>query len=427
MKTKIKHLVHGVVFAILLAFSIHACGEFLEYKEAQEKYTDFFEAETNLDVIFLGTSHTWNSVLPMELWKDYGISSYNWGYSNCTPAESYYLFKDIVKYTDPKLVVIDMFGLFEYQDGNGKYRGDRIEQQHVQFDEIPFSLNKLQASLDIFDNYEHRLDFVFNLMMYHNRWDELDERDFNVIANPEKGSSMLIGMGRGVQYWSIGTEATRELDSVCCEYFEEFLKFCYEEDIPVLCVYLPFPASESCQKAANSIGEMVDYYINAEYVNMLNMGIVDFSTDMYSDNNHLNFTGAAKVTEWLGEYISTNYDLDDYSQNEYWIEDHKEYVDYKVGKIEAANSLYDKLLACYGGDFDVVLTLSNDCELYEQDSYIRTYMDNLGWYGTVKYDSLVYIGNTDCDVLLQIYNSETFELVHTAGYNYEEWQLKRVR
>ncbi len=427
MKTKIKHFVQGIVFAILLAISIHACGEFLEYKEAHEKYNDFFEAETNLDVIFLGTSHTWNSVLPMELWNDYGISSYNWGYSNCTPAESYYLFKDIVKYTKPKLVVMDMFGLFEYQDGNGKYRGDRIEQQHVQFDEIPFSLNKLQASLDIFDDYDHRLDFVFNLMMYHNRWDELDERDFNVTTNPEKGSSMLVGMGRGVRYWPMGSNEKRELDSVCCEYFAEFLKFCYKEDIQVLCVYLPFPADESCQKAANSIGEMVDYYINAEYINMLNLDIVDFETDMYSDNNHLNFTGAAKVTEWLGEYISANYDLDDYSQNEYWIEDHREYVDYKVGKIEEAHNLHDKLLACYGGDFDVYLTISDNCKLYEQDSYIRTYMENLGWYGTVKHDSLVYIGDTDCDVLLEIYDSQSLELVHTAAYNYEEWQLKRVR
>ncbi len=426
MKTKIKHFVQGVVFVILLALSIHACGEFMEYKEAHEKYNDFFEAETNLDVIFLGTSHTWNSVLPMEMWKEYGISSYNWGYSNCTPAESYYLFKDIVKYTEPKLVVMDMFGLFEYQDGNGKYRGDRIEQQHVQFDEIPFSMNKLEAAIDIFDDYEHRLDFAFNLMMYHNRWVELDERDFNVTTNPEKGSSMLVGLGKGVQYWPMGTNEKRPLDSVCCEYFEKFLRFCYEEDIQVLCVYLPFPADESCQKAANSIDEMVDYYINAEYVNMLNMGIVDFSTDMYSDGNHLNFTGAAKVTQWLGDYISTNYDLDDYSKNEHWLEDHREYVEYKIDKIDDTNSLYDKLLACYGSDFDVNLILIKDCKLYDHDRYIRTYMDNLGWYGTVRYKDSISLNETECDVLLEIYDNKTMELVHTAAYNYSDQSLKRV-
>lgn len=429
MKTKIKHLVQGVVFAILLAISIHACGEFLEYKEATEKYTDFFESETNFDVIFLGTSHTWNTVLPMELWSDYGISSYNWGYSNCTPAESYYIFKDVVKYTKPKLVVMDMFGVMEYQDGNGKYRQDRIEQQHVQFDEMPFSLNKLQMALDVFDNYDHRLDFVFNLMMYHNRWDELEERDFNIKLSPEKGASMLTGLGHGVQYWSIGESQTRELDSVNFEYLIKFLDFCHEENIPVLCVYLPFPASENNQRVANSLGPVIDMYLTAEYVNMLNLGLIDFSTDMYSDNNHLNFTGAAKVTEWLGEYLIENYHLDDYSQNEHWIEDHKEYVEYKAENIKNLWSFNDKLLSAYGGDFDVELTLSYDNDVYSNDRYVRTFMDNLGWNGTIWYensDELMFNGKS-CDAILKITNAHTLEVVEEIGYSYADNQLRPIR
>ena len=428
MKTKIKHFFHGIIFAILLALSIHACGEFLEYKEATEKYTDFFESETNFDVIFLGTSHTWNSVLPMELWQGYGISSYNWGYSNCTPAESYYIFKDIVKYTDPKVVVIDMFGLMEYQEGNGKYRQDRIEQQHVQFDEIPFSLNKLQAALDVFDNYEHRLDYVFNLMMYHNRWDELDERDFNVKISPEKGSSMLTGLG-WAQYYSIGEYEKRELDSVNYDYFIEFMNFCNSENIPVLCVYLPFPASENNQRAANSIADAIDVYLLADYVNMLNLNIVDFSTDMYADNNHLNFTGACKVTDWLGEYLTEHYELDDYSQNEYWIKDHVEYVEYKAENIRSLWNLTDKLLSTYGGDFDVELILTTDNDLYSKDRHVKTFMDNLEIFGSVEYESpgLLEYNDQECDAILRIYKTDNYELVEEIGYKYHDGKLRAMK
>ena len=159
---------------------------------------------------------------------------------------------------------------------------------------------------------------------------------------------------------------------------------------------------------------------------MLNMGIVDFSTDMYSDGNHLNFTGAAKVTQRLGNYISTNYDLHDYSKNEHWLEDHREYFEYKIDKIDDTNSLYDKLLACYGSDFDVNLILRKDCKLYDHDRYIRTYMDNLGWYGTVRYKDSISLNETECDVLLEIYDNKTMELVHTAAYNYSDQSLKRV-
>ena len=79
-----------------------------------------------------------------------------------------------------------------------------------------------------------------------------------------------------------------------------------------------------------------------------------------------------------------------------------------------------------GSDFDVNLILRKDCKLYDQDRYIRTYMDNLGWYGTVRYNDSVSLNETECDVLLEIYDNKTMELVHTAAYNYSDQSLKRV-
>ena len=128
-------------------------------------------------------------MLPMELWDKYGIASYNWGYSNCTPAENYYLIQEILKYTSPKLIVLDVYGVIEYEQyNNGKYRTDRIEQQHVQFDSFPLSLNKIRAAKDLFDDYEHNEDFIWNFIMYHNRWSELDRSDFEYELNKEKGA-----------------------------------------------------------------------------------------------------------------------------------------------------------------------------------------------------------------------------------------------
>ena len=40
-------------------------------------YYDFYQQEQDFDVLFLGTSHVLNAVYPMELWRDYGIVSYN--------------------------------------------------------------------------------------------------------------------------------------------------------------------------------------------------------------------------------------------------------------------------------------------------------------------------------------------------------------
>lgn len=431
MKTKLKNLLGFVFFVVMLLLALYGCMRLVEYKDARIKYHDFFEAETNFDVIFMGTSHAYNSILPMELWREYGISSYNWGYSNCTPAESYYILKDVLKYTKPKLIVLDMFGLMEYENydgyGNGKYRPDRIEQQHVQFDAIPLSLNKIEAAYDIFDDYENNTDFVFNFMMYHNRWNELTKADLFVEPSPEKGAQMLVGHAGGVGYNSIGEEQTRELDSVCYDYFIDFLDYCDENQIKVLCIYLPFPADASCQKSANSIHDVVDDYLRAFYVNMLNMNLLDFSTDIYADRNHLNFTGACKATSWLGEYITEHYYMEDYSQNESWIADYEEYLQFKIDNLNSHSNLIDKLTLLYGDDFDVEINVRRKCS-YLTDNYTASkFLQNLGDRLTYNVTSgMVEFGDRKCDLSITVKRADTGEVVDSQGYVYYDGKLSAV-
>ena len=267
---KYKKIVSCIVYSVLLIGAIVKCADVLEYKEARKKYTPFYESETNFEVILLGTSHVWNHILPMEMWSDYGIASYNWGYSHCTPAENFYLIQDIVKYTSPKVVVMDIYGLTEYDDwGNGKYRTDRIEMQHVQFDSLPiWSVNKMKASKDVFDDYENNEDFIWNFIMYHNRWSELAENDFKYDITTEKGAYFLTGLGT-TSFTAIPEHEKTNIDSVCYPYFIKVIEYCQERGIEVLCVYAPFAANEEQQKIANTIGGIVEQYPNCSYINML--------------------------------------------------------------------------------------------------------------------------------------------------------------
>ena len=360
---KLKRIISCILFAVLLLGAIVKCADVLEYKEARKKYTPFYESKTNFDVIFLGTSHMWNHVLPMEMWKDYGIASYNWGYSNCTPAENYYLIQDILKYTSPKVVVIDVFGLTEY-DGynNGKYRTDRIEQQHVQFDSLPiWSVSKYNASKDVFDDYTNNEDFIWNFIMYHNRWTELGKSDFDYNISSEKGSYFLTGLGTS-SFTLIGEDEKTEIDSVCYPYFLKIIEYCQEHGIQVLCTYLPYGGcGENQQRIANSIGEIVEQYPNCSYVNMLTKDILNYNTDVSADNVHLNYSGASKVTAWLGQYLKQNYTLDDYSSNASWQKDYEAYFDYKRSVITEQTMLVAYLVQLNDDDFYV------DAEIYDQN------------------------------------------------------------
>lgn len=350
---KLKKVISSIIFLILLVLAIGKCVDVLEYKEARKKYTPFFESETNFDVVFLGTSHMWNSVLPMEMWDEYGIASYNWGYSNCTPAENYYLIQDILEYTSPKVVVIDIHGIVDYDHwNNGKYRTDRIEQQHVQFDELPLSKSKIEASQDVFDDYDGNGDFIWNFIMYHNRWSELGRSDFDYEITTEKGSRFLNGLGTA-NYVPISSDQKTELNSVCYPYFLKILEFCEQQNIQVLCTCIPYAANKMQQSVANTMVDVIKNYPNCQYANMLNENILDFNTDIHSDNSHLNYSGALKTTMWLGKYLAENYNMVDYSDNESWNTDYMLYYDYKVATLKSQKLLANYLVQLVDKDFSV--------------------------------------------------------------------------
>lgn len=381
-KNTIKRILSCIVFAALLFGAILKCCDVLEQKEGRKEYTPFYESKTNFDVIFLGTSHMRDHILPMELWKRTGIASYNWGYSNCTHAESYYLLQEIVNYTSPKLVVLDVYGSTEYEGyGNRKYRTDKIEQQHVQFDTFPiWSKVKMEAARDVFDDYEHNEDFIWNFIMYHNRWTELTKDDFEYELSTEKGARYLTGLGKS-EYTKIPDNLTMDVsNSVCYQYLLKIIEFCKSRDISVLCLYIPYAAGEEQQRVANTVADELNQYSNCTYVNMLNMGILDFDTDASPDDSHLNYSGAVKVTDWVGSYIRDNYELDDYGSNQYWQEDYSKYYEFKKNQLLEQTGLAEYLVLSSDEDFSV------QAEVYDKKLYDSEIFKKLAENGHIAVD-----------------------------------------
>lgn len=421
MKKIIKKITATILFLCLLGLSFYKVDDLLEEKKARQQYTAFYESDTNFDVIFMGTSHTFHSVFTQELWKEYGIPSFNWAYSHCTLAEDYYLLQDIVKYTDPKLVVIDLYGVMEYENqGNKKYKAGKIEQQHVQFDSIPLSKSKIQAAYDVFDDYENKYDFIFNFALYHNRWPELSEDDFNVTYSTEKGSDILYGH-KNAKYIKNETYSTIDINSVCSEYIPKIADFCDGKNIELLFTYLPFPAESEQQNIAYTLNDYLSQF-KCSYVNMLDENILDTETDIYKDGSHLNYMGGHKTTLQIGKYIQDKYGLNDYSDSEEyssWHTDYEKYVDFKSSRFKHKNrraNLIHNLILSYGGDFDVEVKVNTQSENIHSDKLLDKLIFNSGNYVNVEnVDGLSYEGK-NYDIFLTIKKSTNGEEVFHAGY-----------
>lgn len=417
MKKIMKRILYCLLFMVILGAVLLSSKNLLEKKAAREQYTSFFDSDTNFDVIFMGTSHAYNSVLPQELWASYGITSFNWGYSNCSLAEDYYILQDVCRYTSPKLVVIDLFGIIEFEEyGNGKYQEDRIEQQHVQFDMIPFSMNKYNGVNDVFDIYEDRWDFLFNPAMYHNRWKELTREDFEINYSTEKGASFLIGL-KDVEYTESNAGEYIGINTACSAYIPLICDYCKENNIELLFVYLPYPAEQQQINVAFTLEDYLQAY-DCSYINMLNQGILNYHTDINFDGSHVNYMGAAKITRWLGAYLSENYGLEDYrgvSGYESWDLDYSEYVEYKLQQMEDSD-IYANLILSYGDDFNVVIEVSSEIyEGFSSDVWMQNLINELDHIEIDVKENAIIEDDTVHTRVINIYDAVTGELVFRRG------------
>ena len=78
----------------------------LQDKQSVRKYREFYETPDEYDVLYFGSSHMMQTALPMEIWKKYGIRSYNMGNGTENIAVSYQVIKNTLDYCSPRVMYI---------------------------------------------------------------------------------------------------------------------------------------------------------------------------------------------------------------------------------------------------------------------------------------------------------------------------------
>lgn len=382
-KIVLKRIIGSILFLSILLGVLSYAAFVTKRKNSDEKYADFFSQEEDFDVLFFGSSRVLNGVYPMKLWEKNGIVSYNFGgHGNYIPV-SYWIWRNTMNYTKPKLVVIDTY----YIEEDSPYR-ENTQQIHISTDAFPLSKTKYEMVQDLFgdeesDFHENRNEFLFNFGSYHDRWSELGEEDFVVKPTPEKGAEMRIDVAQELETnWYRRTE--REAmdgwteDSLAKLYLKQWIKDCQDQGIEVLLIYLPHIASREQQDY--SIGtKKIAEEMGVNYVNMLYEDLVDPAIDFYDQDGHLNPSGALKVTTFLGNYIKENYDIPNRRRDENyakWWDDYQKYTEYKVDLLKQQKYLETYLLLCADSDFDVTVEVNSKSNLPE-DRRVRHLLETI--------------------------------------------------
>ncbi|MBR5359387.1 MAG: hypothetical protein IK123_00735 [Lachnospiraceae bacterium] len=383
---KLLNILKCILFLGVLAVCIIAASILLRRKDSIYKYADFFDkAEAGqVDVLFLGSSHVINGFNPVVLYDEYGITSYNMGGHGSVMQATYWELMEALNYTTPKYVVVDTFLLqknYKYLDELGENAdvdeiNTSIEQLHLNMDVWPLDGLKMEAVRDMIKDPMKQWSFLFDLMVYHDRWKELKKEDYDALFGKVDRSDL---MGAEMRYEvelspkefpdPPGWEGL-ETYTVGEEYLEKLISECQDRGIGVILTTLPCCASTEDKRAASST-EMIAGVYNVPYFYMADGDIIDMNTDL-CDIGHLNAMGAIKATEFIGQVLADSGVCEDHRGDpDYndWQEKADRFYKELASKASTNDNLYQQLNYLAVRDISCVIYVNEGSAAYYDEEF----------------------------------------------------------
>lgn len=246
--------------------------------------------ENSIDVLIIGDSEAYANISPLDMYEEYGFTTYITG----TPAQlintSYDFLKKALKTQKPKIVILEAYNIF---------RDVSIERVGKSF---------VQEFLPV--------------LFYHNRWKSLGWRDFNFQVNYTwtdelKGYnfSKKLVPSQNDNYMQKNKKNSK-ISSINMFYLDEIRKLCEEENITFMLLNTPNYKGWNYTRHKVILEYASKYQIDYLDMNILNDEIkIDWTKDTRDKGDHLNYSGALKVSKYLGGYLTSKMELSDHRED----------------------------------------------------------------------------------------------------------------
>lgn len=268
------------------------------------------EPDHTIDVLVLGDSLSYSSVAPLRIWKNHGITSFVCGQPGQKVSETYDVLKTALEYQMPKVLILETNVLFRKQGGMSKLEETVAE-----------------AGNNYFPVFEH-----------HDIWKSF-LADFTEKIHKKKSYKgfEIRGTVRSYEKGSYMKESTKskEMENNVERYLEDIVSLCKEKNIKVLLLSTPSPKNYNYRKH-NTLKE----YAQKNALAYLDMNLetdrigLDWKEDSLDRGDHLNLSGACKVTDYLGKYLA---------EPEWQLTDHRGDAAYQAW--ENASAKFEKIVS----------------------------------------------------------------------------------
>lgn len=243
------------------------------------------EPAKSIDMVVVGDSLSYTSVSPMELWENYGITSFVCGQSGQKIQEMYDMLKNVFRTQSPKLVVLETHVFFKEQKGFSAVKNS--------LEELGNNSCSLLRGHDVWKSY-----------IIGKQYTEYQYKGFSFrcnVAPYQKGDYM------------IKSDKVKELPELTKVYMNKILKLCEQHNTEILLFSTPSPLNYNYARHNG-----LENYAKVHNVRYLDMNLklqetgINWQTDSLDKGDHLNLRGARKVTAYLGKYLNAGYDLPDH-------------------------------------------------------------------------------------------------------------------
>ena len=264
--------------------------------------------DTSIDIVAIGNSDLYSGWNSLQLWNEQGITSFVAAGPKQNTKLSYYMLKEVLKIEKPKLVVLEVdafFGEYEEIDSKG-YQYTAQKYCYKLFE------NKEEWSI-IKDEPYMKSEYLQNRMrLYGYYYDKTVEK-----------------CTTGFSYMKKSQNRTT-VSSYTKKYLNKIIQLAYENNCQIL--FICFPSESSWSYARHNT---VSDYAKKYSIPFIDLNIEQYDTgfswlsDSRDGGNHLNYSGATKMTHFLGQYIKNNYQIKDkrnYSLYTSWNEDYDNFI-----------------------------------------------------------------------------------------------------
>ncbi|SCH27804.1 Uncharacterised protein [uncultured Clostridium sp.] len=277
--------------------------------------SEYYKETTDHDVIFVGDCEVYENFSPITMWEDYGITSYIRGSAQQLIWQSYYLLEETLEYEKPEAVVFNVLSM--------KYDTPQKEAYNrMTLDGMKWSKSKVDDIRASMMEDEEFADYVFPILRYHSRWQELTSDDFKYLFTrrpvSQSGYYMRIDVKPAQTFPKPKKLANYEFGENSWKYLEKMRKLCEEKGIQLILVKAPSLYPAWYDEWEDQIEEYAKTY-KLPYYNFLELTDevgIDFTKDTYDGGLHLNLSGAEKMGAYFGKILREEFQVPDRRNDE---------------------------------------------------------------------------------------------------------------